>query len=40
VTETTNDLVESGREMFDRGRKIVDDASALFDRARKMVKGS
>jgi gas vesicle protein len=39
VTDTTNDIVESGREMFDRGRKMVDDATALFDRARKMVRG-
>lgn len=39
VTETTGDIVESGREMFDRGRKIVDDATALFDRARKLVRG-
>jgi gas vesicle protein len=39
VTGTTNDIVESGREMFERGRKMVDDASALFDRARKMVRG-
>lgn len=40
VTETTNDIVESGRDMFERGRRIVDDAAALFDRARKMVKGN
>jgi gas vesicle protein len=39
VTDTTNEIVESGREMFDRGRKMVDDAAALFDRARKMVRG-
>ena len=39
VTGTTNDIVETGREMFDRGRKMVDDAAALFDRARKMVRG-
>ena len=39
VTGTTNDIVESGREMFDRGRRMVDDAAALFDRARKMVRG-
>ena len=39
VTGTTNDIVDSGREMFDRGRKRVDDAAALFDRARKMVRG-
>jgi gas vesicle protein len=40
VNETTNDIMESGREMFERGRRIVDDATALFDRARKMVRGS
>jgi gas vesicle protein len=39
VTGTTNDIVESGREMFERGRRMVDDAAALFDRARKMVRG-
>ncbi|HUK17834.1 MAG TPA: YtxH domain-containing protein [Bryobacteraceae bacterium] len=39
VTDTTTDIVESGREMFERGRKMVDDAAALFDRARKMVQG-
>lgn len=39
VSGTTNDIVESGREMFERGRRMVDDAAALFDRARKMVHG-
>jgi gas vesicle protein len=39
VTETTNDIMESGKEMFERGRKIVDDANALFDRGRKLVRG-
>jgi gas vesicle protein len=39
VTDTTTDLMESGKEMFERGRKIVDDAAALFDRGRKMVRG-
>jgi gas vesicle protein len=39
VTDTTNDIIESGKEMFERGRKIVDDAAALFERGRKMVQG-
>jgi gas vesicle protein len=39
VTGTTSDIVDSGREMFERGRRMVDDAAALFDRARKMVRG-
>jgi len=25
--------------MFDRGRKLVEDAADLFDRGRKLVKG-
>ncbi len=39
VAETTSDLIESGREMFDRGRKLVEDAADLFDRGRKLVQG-
>lgn len=39
VADTTSDIVESGKEMFERGRKIVDDAAALFDRGRRMVRG-
>jgi len=39
VTDTTSDIVESGKEMFEHGRKIMDDAAALFDRGRKMVRG-
>jgi exonuclease VII small subunit len=31
--------VDASKEMFERGRKLVDEASDLFDRARKMVKG-
>ena len=32
-------LVESSKEMFERGRKLVDDAADLFERGRKLVKG-
>jgi gas vesicle protein len=39
VAESSKDLVESSREMFDRGRKVVEDAAELFDRARKLVRG-
>ncbi len=33
------DIAEAGRDMFDRGRKLVDDAADLFERGRKLVKG-
>jgi len=39
VTESSKDLVDAGRDMFDRGRKLVEDAADLFDRGRKLVKG-
>jgi len=39
VTETTKDIMEASRDMFDRGRQLVDDAAELFERGRKLVKG-
>ena len=32
-------LSTPAREMFDRGRKLVEDAADLFDRGRKLVRG-
>ena len=39
VAETASDIVDSGRDMFERGRRLVDDAADLFDRGRKLVQG-
>ncbi len=39
ITETSQDVVDASREMFDRGRKLVEDAAVLFDRGRKLVRG-
>jgi gas vesicle protein len=39
VESASEDIVGAGREMFDRGRKLVEDAADLFDRGRKLVKG-
>ena len=39
VETAGTDLAEAGRDMFDRGRKLVDDAAELFERGRKLVKG-
>ena len=39
VTGTTKDIADASREMFERGRKLVEDAAELFDRGRKLVKG-
>jgi len=32
-------IVEASKDMFDRGRQLVDDAADLFERGRKLVKG-
>jgi gas vesicle protein len=38
--ETASDnIVDTSREMFDRGRKLVEDAAELFERGRKLVRG-
>jgi gas vesicle protein len=39
INETSKDIFDASREMFDRGRKLVEDAAELFERGRKLVKG-
>jgi gas vesicle protein len=39
VEDKSKDLLETGRDMFERGRKLVEDASDLFERGRKLVRG-
>jgi gas vesicle protein len=39
VAGTSKDLADAGREMFERGRQLVEDAADLFDRGRKLVRG-
>jgi gas vesicle protein len=36
---TAQDMIDTSREMFERGRKLVEDASELFDRGRKLMRG-
>src|ERR1035438_3884489 len=40
VTEGSKDILDAGREMFERGRRLVEDAADLFERGRNMVKGN
>jgi hypothetical protein len=32
-------MMEAGRDVFERGRRLVEDAADLFDRGRRLVKG-
>lgn len=39
VVDSSQNVLEAGRDMFERGRKLVEDAADLFDRGRKLVRG-
>jgi gas vesicle protein len=39
VENASQDIVDVSRDMFERGRKLVEDAADLFERGRKLVKG-
>ena len=39
INDSAMDVVDASKEMFERGRKLVEDAAELFDRGRKLVKG-
>ena len=39
VETASQDIVEAGKDMFERGRQLVDEAADLFERGRKLVKG-
>lgn len=39
VTDKTRDIADASHDMFERGRKVVEDAAELFDRARRLVRG-
>jgi gas vesicle protein len=39
ISESAQDMIDTSREMFERGRKLVEDAAELFDRGRKLVRG-
>ncbi|MGA2113320.1 MAG: YtxH domain-containing protein [Bryobacteraceae bacterium] len=39
VTDTSKEVADASREMFERGRKLVEDAADLFERGRKLVRG-
>jgi gas vesicle protein len=39
VSGAGQDIADTSRVLFERGRKLVEDAADLFDRGRKLVKG-
>jgi gas vesicle protein len=39
VVDSSQSVLDAGRDMFERGRKLVEDAADLFDRGRRLVRG-
>lgn len=40
LMESGKDMLERGREMYEHGRKLADDAAEMFERGRKIVEGT
>ena len=40
LADSGSDLLERGREMYERGRKLADEAAEMFERGRKIVEST
>ena len=38
LAEASEDIVEKGRDYYERGRRLADDAAEMFDRGRRLVE--
>ena len=39
ISASGKDLMDKGKDLYDRGRQLAEEAADLFDRGRKMVQG-
>ena len=39
ISESGKQLMDQGKDLYDRGRALADEAADLFERGRKMVQG-
>jgi gas vesicle protein len=39
ISDSAQNMIETSRDIFERGRQLVEDAAELFDRGRKLVRG-
>jgi gas vesicle protein len=39
VADVSREALDKGRELYERGRKMADDAADLFERGRRLVEG-
>lgn len=40
LMDSGKDMLDRGREMYERGRQLADDAADMFERGRKIVEGT
>jgi len=40
LADSGSDLIDRGREMYERGRKLADEAADMFERGRKIVEST
>ncbi|MGI8988873.1 MAG: YtxH domain-containing protein [Bryobacteraceae bacterium] len=40
LTSTSTNMIDRGKDLYERGRAIADDAAELFERGRKLVRGT
>ena len=40
LMESGKEMLERGKEMYEHGRKLADDAAEMFERGRKIVEGT
>lgn len=39
IGDVSRDALDKGRELYEKGRKMADDAADLFERGRRLVEG-
>ncbi len=39
LADVSGDLAEKGKELFEKGRRMADDAADLFERGRRIIEG-
>jgi gas vesicle protein len=39
VTSSSREMMDRGKELYERGRQLAEDAADLFERGRKLVQG-
>jgi gas vesicle protein len=39
IADAGGDIAEKGKELFEKGRRMADDAADLFERGRRIIEG-